>query len=138
MGARELIVVGLLLLAGCTTLPLTEANTTIVLAKKVEKDKGASDVSDVFTFEGNIYVYVTFRWEPVTQEGGPHVIEARWFNGSKEISRREYRANFGRPPHFVWLATRGTALGPGQCRVEVYADGKRVGERAFRVVEKSS
>ena len=126
----------LILVTGCATENLAESNTSIITAKKVEAGQGPSDISDTFTFEGNIYVFITFVWEPVTQHGGPQRIEARWFNGTKEVSRREHQGNFGPPPHYVWLWTRGTALGAGPCRVEIYANGKYVGQKAFRVVEK--
>ena len=129
------VFVATLLIAGCAV-PITESNTAIVMAKNVERGKGASGIADVFDFQGQIYAYMTFRWEPLTANGGPQTIEARWFNGQKEVMRREHQAQFGKPPWHVWMPATGPALGVGQCRVEVYVKGRYVGQKAFTVVEK--
>ena len=128
-------VVSILLIAGCAV-PITQSNTTIVMAKNVERGKGASGIADVFDLQGQIYAYMTFRWEPLTANGGHQTIEARWFNGQREVMRREHQATFGNPPWHVWMPATGPALGVGDCRVEVYIRGRLVGQKAFRVVEK--
>lgn len=124
-----------LLVTGCATIKLTEQNALIVLAKEVEKEKGPNKISDVFTFEGNIYVYTTFNWD-VDRPIGQVKVEAKWFNGDKLVSVGETSGYFASTPHYVWLKTRGTSLGAGKCRVEVYADGVFVGKKSFTVVEK--
>jgi hypothetical protein len=124
-----------LLVTGCATIKLTEQNALIVLAKEVEKEKGPNKISDVFTYEGNIYAYITFNWD-VDKPVGPVNVEVKWFNGDKLISVGETSANFVRTPHYIWLKTRGTSLGAGKCRVDVYADGVFVGKKSFIVVEK--
>ena len=115
---------------------MSESNANIVLAKNVDRVQGPSGISDVFDFEGQIYAYITLRWEPLTKHGGAQTIETRWFNDEKVIVRRRYQANLGTPPHYVWIPARGKALGVGKCRVEVYANGRFVGQKAFAVVEK--
>ena len=128
--------IAMLLVPGCASVALSEKDTTIVMAKKVVKFEGATEISDTFTYEGQIYAHLTFRWQPVQQEGGEQSIEVRWFNGEREISRRTHNAIFGRPPYYVWFASSGTALGAGKCRVDAYANGKHVGSKSFVVTEK--
>lgn len=128
-------VLALVLVVGCAH-QLSERNATIVMAKEVEKAKGATGISDAFTYEGQIVAYVTLRWEPLTAYGGAQTVEAKWFNGDKEVLRSKHDANLGRPPWYVWLTTRGTALGAGNCRVEIYANGVYLGQKAFTVTEK--
>lgn len=130
------VLLAVLLATGCASQTMSESNANIVMAKNVDKVQGPSGISDVFDFEGQIFAYITFRWEPLTKHGGAQTIEARWFNGEKEIVRRQHQANFGTPPHYVWMSARGTALGAGTCRVDVYANGTFVGQKAFTVVEK--
>ena len=107
----------------------------IVMAKKVERNQGVSDITDSFTYEGLIYVYVTLLWDLDTI-GGPQEIEARWYNGDRAISRRTLTITLNKPPHYLWFQTRGTALGEGECRVEVYANGVHLGSKSFTVTEK--
>lgn len=125
-----------LIVSGCATIKMSEKDTVIVLAKEVDKEKGPSNISDVFTYEGNIYVYTTFRWNDQNTPAGSYNVEAKWFNGDKRISSSELRTYFNRTPHYVWFKTRGTAMGTGKCRVEVYANDIFVGSKSFTVVEK--
>ena len=125
--------------AGCASVDLTERNTTLVIAKKVVRDSGASapvEISDVFTLEGPVVAFLTFRWDRTDVAAGHQRIEIRWFNGDREISRRTHEGNFGRPPHYVWCTTTAIAMGPGPCRADAFIDGKRVATKAFTVTEK--
>lgn len=125
-----------LMATGCATVKMSEQNTTLVMAKEVDKEKGVKNISDAFTYEGNIYVYATFRWDDLGKPPGQQTVEVRWFNGDKLISTRQRNADFARTPYYVWFWTRGTNLGAGKCRVEVYANGIYVGSKSFSVVEK--
>lgn len=124
------------MLVGCASVDLTENNTNIVMAKKAVKGAGASEISDVFNYEGQIFAYLTFRWDAVDRHGGPQTVEVRWFNGTKEVSRRKHEATFGLPPYYVWFPTSGTALGVGNCRVDAYVNGRHVGTKSFTVNER--
>jgi hypothetical protein len=130
-----------LVVSGCATKKgsekniISEKNTIIVMAKEVDKGKGATHISDVFTYEGNIYVYATFRWDDPDRPAGQYTIKAKWFNSDKLISTGQHAACFARTPHYVWLQTRGTSMGPGKCRVDVYANDIYVGSKSFTVVE---
>jgi hypothetical protein len=134
--AKMAIVAALFLVAGCAGIDISERNTTIVTAKKVVKGQGASDITDTFTLEGQVFALLTFKWDDIEKHGGQQTIEARWFNGEKEISRRKHDANFGQSPWQVWFPMNGTALGVGKCRVDAYVNGKYVGTKSFTVVEK--
>ena len=131
-------VLAVFFLAGCVGVEITEKNTTIVMAKKVDKEGGAraSEISDTFNFEGQIIAFLTFRWDRTDLQGGPQRIEARWFNGDKEVSRRTHEANFGAPPWYVWFPTNGLGLGVGKCRVDAYVNGRLVATKAFTVTER--
>ena len=132
------IVLAVFFLAGCAGVEITEKNTTIVMAKKVVKEGGAhaSDITDTFGQEGQIFAFLTFRWEPISTHAGAQRIEVRWFNGDQEIQRRTHDANFGSSPWHAWFATTGLAIGPGKCRVDAYVNGKLAATRSFAVVEK--
>jgi len=124
------------MVSGCATIKMSEKDTVIVLAKDVDKEKGPSNITDVFTFEGNIYAYTTFRWDIQNTSAGSYNIEVKWFNGDRQISTSQQRVYFNQTPHYVWSKTRGTAMGTGKCRVEVYANDIFVGNKLFTVVEK--
>jgi hypothetical protein len=68
--------------------------------------------------------------------GGQQEIEVKWYNGDRLISRNTRTLSLKKPPHYVWFETRGTALGEGNCRVEVYANGVYLGSKSFTVTEK--
>jgi len=125
-----------LMVSGCATFTFSEKNTIIVMAKEVEKEKGATNISDVFTYEGNIYAYITLRWDDQDRPLGQYTVEAKWFNGDKLISKNQTNVHLGNTPHYVWLRTRGTNVGSGKCRVEIYANDIYVGSKSFTVVEK--
>ena len=131
-------VLAIILSAGCASVEMSEKNTIIVMAKNVVKDEGVSDISDVFTYEGKIYVFATFRWDEAEKAGGTQTIEVKWFNGEKLMWKQKHNCTFGRQPHFVWFSTHGTVLGAGTCRVEMYANNLYVGSKSFTVVEKES
>ena len=120
----------------CAGVKMSEKNINIVMAKNVEKGKGATDITDTFTFEGQIFVYITFTWDEVERQGGNHEINVKWYSGEKLVSTRTHQALFGRPPYYVWFYTSGTSLGVGKAKVEIYADGVLVGSKAFEVVAK--
>ena len=129
-----------LMVAGCAApnsiIRLTEKNTTILTAKEVDKKHGVQGITDAFTFEGKIYVFITFRWDDFQEPIGRYLVQARWFNGSKLISTGDYDGFFNKAPMQIWFSTWGTSLGAGNCRVEVYANNVFVGSRSFTVAEK--
>ena len=123
-------------IVGCAGVKFTERNINIVMAKNVAKGAGPTGITDTFTFEGKIFAYATFKWGEVEKEGGHHKIEAKWYSGEKLVSAQEREVTFGRPPHYVWFSTRGTSLGAGKAKAEIYADGLLVGSKNFEVVTK--
>ena len=111
----------------------TEGNVNIVMARNVQKDRGATGITDTFTFEGEIFAVVTFNWD-VEREGGKHNIQVKWYSGEKLIRIGDQDVTFRRPAHLVWFSTVGTNLGVGKAKVEIYADGVLVGTKHFAVV----
>ena len=125
-----------ILLSGCSTIKISERNTSIVLAKDAERGKGPSGISDKFSLEGKIVAYMTFRWDETSTRGGQQTVEVKWFSGDKLVSTPKNTFDFGVSPYYVWFNTYGTALGVGKARVEVYVNGIFAGSKNFEVVEK--
>jgi hypothetical protein len=133
--ASILLITICLLVAGCATVKFSEQNTTIVMAKDIEKQR-PKNISDTFNYHGDIYVFNTFRWDDAEKPALAHTVKTKWFNDDKLISTRQYYSFFIFTPYYVWLRTGGTTLGVGKCRVEVYVDDIYVGSKSFTVVEK--
>jgi hypothetical protein len=135
LSIRLVLAFAFVFLAACTTPPIGPENATLLTAKNVERGKGASGITDSFTFEGSIFVFATITWETSTSLG-TKTFEVRWFNGEKLKFKDSQRATLKQPPWFVYFITNGTALGTGDCRVEIYSDNVLLGTRKFRVEEK--
>lgn len=125
-----------LLISGCSTIKISERNTSIVLAKDAKKGEGPSGIADTFPLEGKIVAYMTFGWDDTNARGGSQKVEVKWFSGDRLVSAPSNSFDFGRPPHYVWFTTYGTALGIGKARVEVYVDGVFAGSKTFEIVGK--
>jgi hypothetical protein len=130
---HAIVALALPLFVACASVAPEAMNASIVLAKTVERGKGASQISDAFTFEGAIYVFTALTWPP-EQRGGTKVFEVRWFNGDRLVSKGTMPAvRLAGPPYYFWFSTSGVALGTGPCHVEVYVDGVLMGSRPFTV-----
>jgi hypothetical protein len=133
MQFRILIVaVVLALMSACTTVPIGPENVTLLTAKNVERDKGPSGVTDSFTFEGLIYVFASITWNTNTSLGN-RAFEVRWYNGETMKFKQAHQVTLKRAPWYVYFRATGSALGEGDCRVEVYADDVLLGTQKFTV-----
>lgn len=141
-----------LLAAGCatgpepTSTPLSAAGATsaavpvdvsrysfrLSTARKVERGKGATDVSRSFDYEGQIFAFAAIGWPPGSPGGAPE-IGVRWYNDKGLVSEQQRRITLEKPPHYVWFATTGLALGPCGCRVDLVANGQVVASQSFAV-----
>ena len=141
-----------LMAAGCATgpepitspLPAASANSAAVevdlsrysfrltTARKVEQGKGATDLSRSFDYEGKIFAFAAIGWPPGSPGGAPE-IGVRWYNDKGLVSEQKRRITLGKPPHYVWFATTGLALGPCGCRVDLVANGQVVASQSFAV-----
>jgi hypothetical protein len=119
--------------AGCATLDPEAMTASVVTAKTVERGKGASQITDSFTFEGPIFVFAALTWDP-NINGGRKVFEARWFNEDRLVSTQTSpTVRLKSPPYFVYFSTSGLALGAGNCHVEIYVDGVLLKSKQFAV-----
>lgn len=119
--------------SGCSTLDPEAMTASVVTAKAVERGKGASQITDSFTFEGPIYVFAALTWDP-NLRGGRKVFEVRWFNEDRLVSTQTSpTVRLQGPPYYVYFSTSGLALGAGNCHVEVYVDGVLLKSKAFAV-----
>lgn len=104
----------------------------LTTARKVERGKGASDVTRSFDFEGQIHAFGAITWPPGTAGGAPEM-SARWYNDKGLVAEQKRRVALERPPHYVVFTTTGLALGPCGCRVELLANGQVVASQSFSV-----
>lgn len=107
----------------------------LVTARDAAPGRGAMGVADFFTLNGKVVAYASFTWTNLDQTWGKNKIEFLWYNGDNLIRKSESEPNFGRPPHHVWSSTYPTALGAGDCRVEVHWRGQRLAQRSFKVID---
>ena len=108
---------------------------TVVVAHKVEKLGDVREISDAFNFEGRIFMHATFRWE-LGKILGRQLVEVKWFNDDKLVSRQSKETNFEKSPFYLASSTSGTSLGAGKCRVELVVGDRMVGRKEFTVAEK--
>jgi hypothetical protein len=115
-------------------MPVGPEHATIVTAKTVERGRGATGITDSFTFEGQIYVFASISWDTSASIGNK-AFEVRWYNGEKMKFKQTRSVTLERPPWYVYFSTTGIALGEGDCRVDLYADNVLLGTRKFKVLE---
>jgi hypothetical protein len=94
-----LLIGACLIACGCASVTEPSFNTTIVMAKNVEKGKGASGITDVFTHEGIIFMFATFQWEDVDKPGGQQNIEVKWFNEDRLVMKSGHKFDFTKTPY---------------------------------------
>lgn len=112
--------------------PINAWTATLVTARAVAKPGDARAISDRFTRRSAIHAQASFSTEGNPQ-AGPVRFEVKWFNGQRRVSSKKIDAVVSMSPHFVAVQTSGNALGEGDCRVEVYANGQLMASRRFRV-----
>jgi hypothetical protein len=119
--------------AGCTTLEPDAMTANAVTSKAFERGKGASQITDSFTFEGPIFVFAALTWDP-NRGGGNKVFEARWFNEVRLVSKQTSpTVRLAKPPYYLYFSTTGLALGAGNCHVDIYVDGVLLESKKFTV-----
>jgi hypothetical protein len=130
------LIVGTMLVGGCATTAKQEPWTTkVVTARSVVSSDEVHGITDTFTREGRIYVHAAFTGSDVGSDA-PHAVQIKWFNGNTLVFERAGAYVFKRSPYYVYASTSGTALGLGNCRVEVHVDGRMLGSKTFAVTEK--
>ena len=122
-------------LGACSSVKIEERNTTIVTAKNVTREQGATGITDHFTFEEKIFAAAALKWD-TDKSGGRQTIEAKWYNGERLVSRTSQTFNMNNPPFYAWFSTLWASLGVGKCRVEMYANDNYIGSKTFTISEK--
>lgn len=112
--------------------PAENWTITLVTAKHLVRLGDVQGISDAFTFEGRINAHATFTTLPGKHGGRPN-IEFRWFNGERTVAVRNGTQLLARTPYYVANSLSGTALGDGNCRVELHVNGRLVASRNFQV-----
>lgn len=124
-----------LLVVGCSSVPFNEKNVSIVIAREVSHEKGATGIADSFIQEGKVYAFVTFSWDPASVSAGNKTVEMRWYAGDKLISTPTHAATFWRSPHYFWFDMGTTALALGENHVDCFVDGVFVGSKTFTITK---
>lgn len=127
-----------IVLAGCSTVTITERNARLVTATSAKAGEGVKGIKDTFTLEERVFVHSTFTWDDTSARGGYKALEARWFSGEKLIMVHKANMTFGPPPHYAWDSIQAIALGLGKARVDVYVDGLFVGSKDFFITQAST
>lgn len=112
--------------------PIEAWAVTLVTARAVVKPGDARGLSDRFTRRSAIHAQATFSTEGKA-DAGLVKFEIKWFNGQRRVSVKTINAVVSSSPHFVAVQSSGNAVGEGDCRVEVFANGKRMASQRFRV-----
>ena len=115
--------------------PIEKWKVTLVTARSVVKLGEIREISDVFTYEGRIYVHATLTSQPGTH-GGRQAFEVKWINENNTASVQKADYTVNKTPFYLASSTSGTALGAGKCRVEVYAGGRLLASKEFVVTER--
>lgn len=112
--------------------PIDAWTVTLVTARAVVKPGDARAVADRFTRRSAIHAHATFSTEG-NADAGAVKFELKWFNGQRRVSVKKIDAVVTTSPHYVAVQTSGNAVGEGDCRVEIYANGQLMASRRFRV-----
>lgn len=105
---------------------------TLVTAKDVPKLGEVRGITDSFTFEGRIFAHITLT-APLGSNGGRPLFEVKWFSGDTMSSIQKANYTVTNTPYFLSSSVSGTVLGAGKRRVEVFANGKLLASKEFRV-----
>ncbi len=136
LACRLVVAAGLVAVTGVAgaagASPIDAWAVTLVTARAVVKPGDARALSDRFTRRSAIHAHATFTTEGNPQ-AGPVRFEVNWFNGQRRVSTKKIDAVVGSSPHYLAVQTSGNAVGEGDCRVEVLANGKRMASKRFRV-----
>jgi hypothetical protein len=111
---------------------------SLVTARDAGMGRGPLGVGDRFSLDGKVVAFASFTWTNLDEAWGKRKLEFYWYNGERLIRKGEVEPYFGRSPYHVWGSVLPTALGPGDCRVEVRLHGKMLAERRFKVVDATS
>lgn len=92
-----------------------------------------------FTQADQVNAFVTLR---DLGENPPKIMEAQWFHCGTLVSRRDFAPqNIGShvktDEHHVWFWMDAKSLDAGDDRVDIYADGNKVGSAQFNVADES-
>jgi hypothetical protein len=121
-----------LLLSACQTFPKATqtGQTNLVMTDVVSKTTGYGEMKRQFAFGEPVSAFLTLYTD---LSKPPQIIEARWFNDGKLVTKKTINPNVKRQPHFVWFSINSSELGSGAGRVEIRADGKLLESQTFSV-----
>jgi hypothetical protein len=104
----------------------------LVTARNATRSKGVSDITQSFGYEGRIFAISSITWR-AGEFSGALDFTSRWYNAHGLVFEQKHRAKLKNPPHYVYFATTGVALGPCGCKVELLADNHLVASQEFSV-----
>jgi hypothetical protein len=134
-----------LLLAGCTNIGRPEAEAIlsgaelrIVTAHDAIVGRGPLGIAERFALDGKMVAYVNINWPLDHATWGAQSFESRWYMDDKLVVKRETEFKITKSPFHFWSNVLPITLGAGRGRYEIYANGKKLGEKTFEIVAPQS
>jgi hypothetical protein len=122
---KALLILSVIISTGCAT--THTANTPQVVGSMMTNGESLSKGKRIsvqsFTSQDFVVYLVDFQWEPVTENGGSHLVEWRWYQNDKLLSRSAKTLVFTSTPYTTRTQRAASTLGVGHFRVETLVDG---------------
>lgn len=119
------LLIGLLIMAGCSTAPLSLAN--IQIGRSLNPDRSVASITTLFKPNETIYVSVH------TTAAGKGTVGVKWLFGTQVIDEPTKQVSYDGPAATEFQLQNSGGFPPSDYSVEVFLDGQPVGQRAFKV-----
>lgn len=81
-----------------------------------------------FAQQDFVVQFTDFAWDNADDNGGPHMVEWRWYRDGQLISKTAKKLDFNSTPYTIWTRRAASTLGAGHIRIEAVVDGSVVAE----------
>ena len=121
---KALLFLSVIISTGCATTPTATPQVVASMMTNGESlSKGKRISVQSFTSQDFVVNLIDFKWEAVTENGGSHLVEWRWYQNDKLLSRSAKTLVFTSTPYTTWTRRAASTLGVGHFRVETLVDG---------------
>lgn len=127
-------------LFGCAVKPVVPADTLpaglqvrVLIARTAAVGTGPVGVSDRFTLDRKMVVYVTFVWPDEAASWGTQKFETLWYSGDRLVKKNEPEYKILRSPFHFWSTFYPVSLGSGPARYEIHVNGRKLAEHSFEI-----
>jgi hypothetical protein len=112
-------------ISGCNNDPLQV--TAIQLGKSLNPDNSVGTFTTSFKPRDTVFISV------LTGASGSGTLETRWYYGSSKVSEMKKDVSYHGSAATEFRFHNTAGFPPGDYRVEIFLDGKSVGERTFKI-----